>query len=203
MKKVTVRLASVHSTFAASPINHRIISNCGVNICVCSVPYLGTPQEYGDHSGKPYGTVIHAVITVHKITLHKITLHKITMHRLCHDGPAPAPQRGARADLDLPAHALAARRLQLPASADLLGLWRRGHRTLWSLGRRMDDAGADVTLSALGHVRHRQRPDRKTAGRAMVSAVALRPMARRQRAVVVARWRTSARRRIRLSAAVR
>ena len=182
MKKVTVRLASVHSTFAASPINHRIISNCGVNICVCSVPCLGTPQEYGDHSGKPYGTVIHAVITVHKITLHKITLH-----RLCHDGPASAPQRGARADLDLPAHAVAAGRLQLSASADLLGLWGRGDRALWTMGWRMDDTGATLALPALGHVGHRQCAAGNARRRALVSAVALRPLAWRQRALILLR----------------
>ena len=38
---------------------------------------------------------------------------------------ADAAERGTRADLDLPAHAVAAGRLQLPASADMLGLWRR------------------------------------------------------------------------------
>ena len=77
-------------------------------------------------------------------------------------GPAAAAQRRTRADLDLSPHAVAAGRLQLPASADLLGLWRRGDRTLRTVGRRMDDAGAAVALPALGHVRHRQRAARQS-----------------------------------------
>ena len=70
--------------------------------------------------------------------------------------PPSAAQCGARADLDLPAHAVAAGRLQLPASADMFGVWRRSDRTLRPVGRRMDDAGADPALPALGHIRHRQ-----------------------------------------------
>src|SRR5882757_4669242 len=99
--------------------------------------------------------------------------------------PTAAAQCRARPDLDLPAHAVAAGRLQLQASADLLGLWRRSDRTLRTVGRRMDDAGSDPALPALGHVRHRQRAARTTAGRALVSAVALRALARRQRDVAV------------------
>ena len=108
--------------------------------------------------------------------------HLEIMHGLCQHGPSSAAQRRARADLDLPAHAVAAGRLQLPASADLLGLWRRSDRTVRIVGRRMDDAGADAALPALGHIRHRQCAAR-TAGRAMVSAVALWTLARRQRPV--------------------
>src|SRR4051812_10810892 len=48
-----------------------------------------------------------------------------TMHGLCQRGSPPAAQCGTRADLDLPAYAVAAGRLQLPAPADLLGIWRR------------------------------------------------------------------------------
>ena len=70
---------------------------------------------------------------------------------------AAAAQCRPRADLDLPAHAVAAGRLQLPPSADLLGLWRRGDRALRAVGRRMDDAGAAVALPALGHLGDRQR----------------------------------------------
>src|ERR1035438_2768907 len=69
---------------------------------------------------------------------------------------APAAQRRPRTDLDLPPHAVAAGRLQLPALADLLGLWRRSDRAFWTLGRRMDDAGAAAALPALGYLRHRQ-----------------------------------------------
>jgi hypothetical protein len=98
-------------------------------------------------------------------------------------GTAPAAQCGARADLDLPAHALTAGRLQLSPPADLFGLWRRGDRALRAVGRRVDGAGAAIALSALGYLGDRQRAADTAAARAMVSAVAVRPMARRQRAL--------------------
>ena len=107
--------------------------------------------------------------------------HTNAKHRLCQHYPSSAAQCRSRADLALSAHAVAAGRLQLPASADLLGLWRRGDRTFRIVGRRMDDAGADIALPALGHIRHRQRADNQAAGCTMVSAVALRTLARRQR----------------------
>src|SRR3979409_1702609 len=78
-----------------------------------------------------------------------------------------AAQRWARADLAVPAHAVTAGRIQLPPSADLLGLWRRGHRALRPVGRRLDDAGTAAPLPALGHLRHRQRATDQTAGRAL------------------------------------
>ena len=104
-----------------------------------------------------------------------------TMHGLCQHGPSSAAQCRARADLDLPAYAVATGRLQLPASTDLLGVWRRSDRALRPVGRRMDDAGADPPLSALGHIRHRQCSTDQAAGCAMVSAVTLRALALRQR----------------------
>src|SRR4051812_15550870 len=64
---------------------------------------------------------------------------------------------GARADLAVPAHAVAAGRLQLPPPADLLGLRRRGDCAVRPVGRRLDDAGAAVALPAMGHIGHRQR----------------------------------------------
>ena len=106
-----------------------------------------------------------------------------TMHGLCQHSPSSAAQCGTRADLDLPAHTVALGRLQLPASADLFGVWRRSDRAFRPVGRRMDDAGADPALPALGHIRHRQRAADRARGRAMVSAVALRTLARRQRIV--------------------
>src|SRR4051794_20568159 len=95
---------------------------------------------------------------------------------------APAPIR-PRADLAVPTHAVAAGRLQLPAPADLLRLWRRGDRTVRALGRRLDDARARVTVQSVRHVRHRQRARDRTARRALVPALALWPLARRQRFV--------------------
>jgi len=47
----------------------------------------------------------------------------------------------------------------------------------------MDDPGAIAALPALGHFGDRQRAPHETGGSAMVSAVAIRPMARRQRAL--------------------
>src|SRR6476660_9963103 len=103
------------------------------------------------------------------------------MHGLCHNSPSPAAQCRTRTDLDLPPHAVAAGWLQLPAPADLLGLWRRGDRAIWIVGRRLDDAGAAVALPALGHVGHRQCTADRAARCTLVSALALRPLARRQR----------------------
>src|SRR6202035_330777 len=88
-------------------------------------------------------------------------------------------------DLALPAHAVAAGRLQLPPFADLFGLWRRGDRAFRPVGRRVDDAGAAVALPALGHVGNRQCAADTAAGRAVVSAVAVWPLARRQRAAAL------------------
>src|SRR5438876_11043581 len=92
----------------------------------------------------------------------------------------PASQCRTRVDLDLPAHPVASGWLQLSALADLLGLCRRGDRTVWAVGRRVDDLGATAALPALGYIGDRHRAPHKAAGRAMVSAVAIRPMARRQ-----------------------
>src|SRR5271167_3591560 len=103
--------------------------------------------------------------------------------RLRRYGAAPAAQRGPCDDLDIPAHAVAAGRLQLPSSADLFGLWRRSDRAFRPVGRRMDDAGAAIALPALGDLGNRQRAPDKTRGRTMVCTVAVRTLARGQRAV--------------------
>lgn len=104
----------------------------------------------------------------------------IIVFRLRRHGAARAPQRRACDDLDLPAHIVAAGRLQLPPSSNLFGLWRRSARTFRAVGWRLDDAGAAAALSALGHLRNRQRATDRSAGRAMVPALAVRAMARRQ-----------------------
>jgi hypothetical protein len=93
---------------------------------------------------------------------------------------ATAAQCRARDDLGLSTHFVAAGRFQLPASAELLGLRRRGDRALWTLGRRMDDAGAAVALSALGHLGDRQCSADAAGRRAMVLAMAVRTLARCQ-----------------------
>src|ERR1700754_4315638 len=93
---------------------------------------------------------------------------------------SPSPQFRARPDLDLSSHPFTARRLQLPSCSDLLGLWRRSDRTFRIVGGRMDDAGAAAALSAVGHIRHRLRAGAPAFQRALVSAMALCAMARRQ-----------------------
>src|SRR3954453_8910455 len=93
-----------------------------------------------------------------------------------------APCR-TRHDLDLPAYAIAADRLQLPPPVDLLGVRRRSNRAFRVVGWRMDDAGAAVALPALGQFGNRQGNVHEAARLAMVSAMAIRAMARRQRPV--------------------
>src|SRR5260370_10093351 len=83
------------------------------------------------------------------------------------DGFANSAPCGTRDDLALPAHAVAAGRLQLPSPADLFGLWRRGDRALRAVGRRMDAPGAAVALPAVGHVWYRQRAADRTTARRM------------------------------------
>src|ERR1700679_3777058 len=107
----------------------------------------------------------------------------MAVSRLRRHGATPAAQYGSCDDLDLPAHAVAAGRLRLPSSADLFGLWRRSDRAFRPVGRRMDDAGAAIALPALGYLGNRQRAADKTPGCAMVFAVAVRTLARGQRAV--------------------
>src|SRR4029079_538411 len=53
------------------------------------------------------------------------------------------------------------------------------------MGRRMDDAGPLAALPALGNLWHRQRAAGRAASRMLVFAVALRALARRQRAVEI------------------
>jgi hypothetical protein len=162
MKRVTVQNVVVHRTFAAPPPKTCDIfqSVAQISVNVGSMP---------GNRANPRPRVQHAA--------HEAF---IVLSRLHRRDAAPASQCRARVDLDLPAHPVAAGWLQLPALADLLGLCRRGDRALWAVGRRMDDLGATAALPALGYIGDRHRAPHKTAGRAMVSAVAIRPMARRQ-----------------------
>src|SRR2546427_4232811 len=83
-----------------------------------------------------------------------------------------------RAGEGLSLYLLPARRLPLPPPADLLGLRRRGARPVRPVGRRLDDARAAHPLSSVGHVRSRLRPPVTTARRALVPALAIRPLER-------------------------
>ena len=95
--------------------------------------------------------------------------------------PTIATQCRTSADLALSAHAIGAGGLQLPSRANLLGLWRRSDRAVRAVGGRMDDAGAFAALPSLRHVRPRSGAEQSAIRRAMVSALALRPLARGQR----------------------
>src|SRR5436305_2031335 len=68
------------------------------------------------------------------------------------DHATAAPQCRTRHDLAVPAYAFAAGRIQLPPSADLLGICGRSDRPLRPVGRRLDDIGAAAAMSAMGHI---------------------------------------------------
>src|SRR4030081_774973 len=80
----------------------------------------------------------------------------------------------------LPRHPLAADRVPLPVSSHLLRLRRSGAAAARPVGWRMDDHGAAAALSPLGQFGIGFCPDCPTAGCALVSAVALRTLARNQ-----------------------
>jgi hypothetical protein len=179
MKRVTARTATVHRTFAAA--RPKI---CDIFESVAQLP-APTGSVHRNHAD-PRLRLQHAAYEAFIISF-------MAVPRLRRRGAAAAAQCGPRDDLDLPAHALAAGRLQLPSSADLLGLWRRSDRAFRPVGRRMDDIGAAIAMPALGHLGNRQRAAGKTRGRAMVCAMAVRALAWRQRAVSPARKTTAPR----------
>ncbi len=92
-----------------------------------------------------------------------------------------APQYRQGDDCGLPLHAIAIDRISLPARADMLGLRGRSDWNFRTLGRRMDDPGAAAALPALGNIRDRQCSGSAAAAWAVVHAMALRSLARRQR----------------------
>ncbi len=172
MKRVAVRNPVVHRTSVAVPPQTSDIS--------------GGVAQISASAGSMPGNRANPRTRLRHAAHEAFTLPFIALFRLRRRGATPAAQCGARDDLDLPAHAVAAGRLQLSSSADLFGLWRRGDRAFRTVGRRLDDLGAAVALPALGYLGNRQRAADKTARRAMVSAVAVRPMARRQRTLKTA-----------------
>src|ERR1041385_1936689 len=88
----------------------------------------------------------------------------------------PSPRR-PRAGEDLSLYPLAAGRLPLPPSADLLGIRRRGARPLWPVGGLVDDARAALALPPMGHLRHRPRARHGAARGVLVRPLAVRALA--------------------------
>jgi hypothetical protein len=91
-----------------------------------------------------------------------------------------AAARRTRVDHGLSLFVLRVGRLRLPPSPDLLDLWRGGNRPLRPVGGRLDDAGPPLPMSSFRDLRARFRPIRAAAPLALVSAMALRPLARNQ-----------------------
>src|SRR5262245_14527873 len=90
--------------------------------------------------------------------------------------PRPAACR-TRAHQGLQLLVLGAGRVPLPPPADLLGLCRRGDFPLRAVGGRLDDAGAAVPLSSVRNRRARFRAAAAARAGALVSALALWPLA--------------------------
>ena len=93
---------------------------------------------------------------------------------------SPAPI-WPRLDPHLSLHTLADARLALPASADMLAIWRRGDRAFRFVGGRMDDTRAFDALPSARHVGFGFRAARISRKFALVFSVALRAVARRER----------------------
>src|SRR4029078_8120849 len=87
-------------------------------------------------------------------------------------GPRPEPR--------LSLYALAVHRLALPASADMLRIWRRGDRAIRFVGGGMDDARTAHALSPARHVRTGFRTARTSGKFPLVSSLAIRKVARGQ-----------------------
>src|ERR1043165_573686 len=92
------------------------------------------------------------------------------------ESAARSPPRRPRACKDLSLHPVAAGRLPLPTSADLLRVRRRGARPLWAMGRFMDDSRPPPSLPSLGHIGDRPCARDGPGGRALVRALALRSL---------------------------
>src|SRR5206468_2687449 len=91
--------------------------------------------------------------------------------------PAASPSsRRPRAREDLSLHAFASGRLPLPPPSDLLGVCRRSARPLRALGRLMDDARTAPALPSMGHIGDRSHTANDAGRRALVRAMALRPL---------------------------
>src|ERR1051326_1141732 len=102
---------------------------------------------------------------------------------------SPAPRR-QRPGENLSLHALGPRRIRVPAPADLLGLRGRSDRAIRPVGGRVDGAGAPAALSPPRHLRPRLRAGDAARGRTLVSAVALRALARHPGGAVTPRPRS-------------
>src|SRR5262245_33498931 len=109
--------------------------------------------------------------------LHEATTTPQVLPRV--DRPRP-PAGRAGLDRDLSPQPLRPGRVPLPSLAHLLGLCRRGDRPIRLVGRRLDDRGAALPVSPARNLRPRFRPADAAGAHALVSAVAIRPLARDQ-----------------------
>jgi len=101
--------------------------------------------------------------------------------RRAHTSPgAITSPRGAWAGQTLSHHTFTAARPTLPASADLLRLRRWGPWPFRPMGWRMDGNRTHPTLPSLGNVGSGFRPRSSSWESALVFAMALWPLARRQ-----------------------
>src|SRR5690606_38878060 len=85
---------------------------------------------------------------------------------------------GLRADPGLSLFAVGFRGAHLPASADLFGIYPRRHPFPRLLAGRLDGGGPALALPAGGQPRLRPRAQSRSGTRALVSAMALRAVAR-------------------------
>jgi hypothetical protein len=87
---------------------------------------------------------------------------------------------GAHRGESLSTDIVAAHRLPLSPPSDLLAVCRRSDRAPRLLGRRLDDPRTLVALPPIWHLRPGLCGKSTAAGRTLVFAVALRPLARNQ-----------------------
>src|SRR5215471_16882944 len=87
---------------------------------------------------------------------------------------------GAHGGENLPTDFVSARRVSLPSPSDVLAICRRGDRTPRLVGGRVDDPRTPVALPPIRHFWLGLCGRRIAAGRTLVFAMALRPVARHQ-----------------------
>lgn len=142
----------------------------------CSVGRL--PDETGLPQMELTGSIVFSGLTEHGTGTGLLRSDDRT-RELRALSPAGATRGRPRSGEGLSLHILAADRVPLPASADVLGICRRGARAAWPLGRRLDDTCKIVAVSSLWDIRSRLRAE-ETGRCTLVHALALRTLARHQ-----------------------